>query len=214
MKHVKLLTVFTLLISSYTVVFGLQYVIGPDDVLEIKLWGEPEIDDQWVVSENGNIDFPLLGRTKVAGLTVEEVVDKLNDGLSRYYKNPQVMIKIVEYGNCEIYVLGEVKSPGVYHYQREATAMEAILMADGFTRNANKSSTLVIRNVDESPEAIKVDMDKVLRDGMLALNVELRPGDVVYVPERFISNVNQFISDITPSLLAFIRVNSIYRLQW
>ncbi|HEC80268.1 MAG TPA: hypothetical protein ENI43_03325, partial [Firmicutes bacterium] len=98
MKHVKLLTIFTLLISSYTAVFGLQYVIGPDDVLEIKLWGEPEIDDQWVVSENGNIDFPLLGRTKVAGLTVEEVVDKLNDGLSRYYKNPQVMIKIVEYG--------------------------------------------------------------------------------------------------------------------
>jgi len=216
MRNIITLLILTiiLIISFSGVSYSMKYVIGPDDILHIKIWGEPAIDDDWVVSENGNIEFPLLGRIKVAGFTVEELTDKLNKELSRYYKNPQTIIKITEYGYCEIYILGEVKSPGVYHYKREATALEAVLMAGGFTRDAKKSSTMVIRNIDMKPEAIKVDMDKVLRENLLALNVELQPGDIIYVPRRFISDVNQFLIDIEPSLTSFIRANSIYRMEW
>ncbi|MGQ9706332.1 MAG: polysaccharide biosynthesis/export family protein [bacterium] len=202
------------IISFFGISYGIKYVVGPDDILHIELWGEPMINGDWIVSENGNIDFPLLGRIKVAGLTIEEITDKLNKELLRYYRNPQTIIKIVEYGYCEIYVLGEVRTPGVYHYKRQATALEAILMAGGFTKDAKRSSTMVIRNIDMNPEAIKVNMDSVLKENLLALNVELQPGDIIYVPRRFISNINQFLIDIEPSLTAFIRANSIYRMEW
>jgi len=193
---------------------SLEYVIGVDDVLNIKLWMDPDMSGEWLVKENGNINYPILGEVKLAGLTLEEARVKLTEQLIEYYKDPQVNITVTEYGSCEVYVLGEVKTPGVVTYKREATVLEAILKAGGFTDSSRRSSTILIRNIDEDVELMRIDLESVIDEGLISLNIIVQPGDIVYVPSRYISDLNQFLTDISPSMFAFLRVHSMYKLQW
>lgn len=210
---------FNLLVLTFLILISfkclcLEYVIGVDDKLNINLWKDTDMSGEWLVKENGNINYPLLGEVKVEGLTLEEARLKLTELLREYYQEPQINITVSEYGSCEVYVLGEVNNPGVVNYKREASVLEAILKAGGFTDNSRENSTMVIRNIDKEVEVMRVDLEKVIDEGLIALNITTQPGDIIYVPSSYISDINQFISDISPSMFAYLRVHSIYKLEW
>jgi polysaccharide export outer membrane protein len=190
------------------------YVIGADDVLYIQLYGDPSMTGLWEVREDGNIKYPLLGEIKAAGCSLEEFNDNLTSALTKYYKDPQVTVTVESYGSCKVFILGQVYKPGVYYYKREATVLEALLLAGGISESGKKNSVIVVRQLESTPQIMRVNIESVVEDGMLAFNIPVKPMDIIFVPKTFIANLNDFLTKLYPSMLTYINLNSIYRIEW
>jgi len=158
---------------------GLAVEVG--DTLIINVFGEKDLTGKYQVSGAGTIDFPLVGRMKVKGLTSPEVASwlrrKLADG---FLRNPHVSVFTEGFlSRRKIYVWGEVREAGNFDYRSGMTVIEAITLAGGMTQMASKGGVTVTRRIDGQHRTIQVPMGK----GESA-NYALAPGDVVYVPER------------------------------
>ncbi len=125
-----------------------EYVIGPQDVIEIKVWDNPDLSGKAVVSLDGSINYYLIGKVKAEGLTPaqlrEKIASKLADG---YIVNPQVSVEILEYKSKKIILTGEVEKPGTYYLTRKTTVVEAITMAGGQTKDADRE-IFIVRDVE------------------------------------------------------------------
>jgi polysaccharide export outer membrane protein len=190
------------------------YVIGEADVLNIRVAGEADLTGKYVVRYDGVIDFPYVGEIRAAGVSLPAFNRDLRDRLAVYYNNPQVNVEVAEYNSCVVYVLGEVANPGVYQFNGRTTLLETVAEAGGYERSAARASTMVVRAFPDEPQVMRIDMEKVIDEGAITLNIPLEKGDVVVVPKTFITNLNDFLSDISPSLAAYLRVNSVYHADW
>lgn len=193
---------------------GPGYVIGETDVLNIRVVGENELAGKYAVRFDGVIDFPYVGEIRAAGVSLPAFNRQLRDRLAVYYTNPQVNVEVAEYNSCVVYVLGEVKKPGVYEFEGRTTLLETVAEAGGYERSAARASTMVVRSFVDEPRVMRIDMEQVIDDGVITLNIPLEKGDVVVVPKTFITNLNEFLTDISPSLSAYLRANSVYRADW
>jgi polysaccharide export outer membrane protein len=173
-----------------------EYLIGPSDVLLITVWEHPDLTGKFSVEGDGTIGFPLIGRTKVAGLTVPQAERTLHRLLADgYVKQPQVSIAVEQYRSQQIFVMGEVKSPAGYPFTGELTLLEALARAGGVTERAG-SEIVVVRpasgastsapalpsNEGESNGVTRIDLTELQRKGSVAL-MPLRPGDTIFVPK-------------------------------
>lgn len=190
------------------------YVIGAGDLLHIKVFNVDNLSGEYPVRYDGIVMFPYVGEITAAGVPLGEFNDVLNDELAHYYYDPQVIVDISKYSSCEVYILGEVAKPGVYTFDGRATILEVIAEAGGFERTAARASTMLVREVGEGPTVTRIDMEKVIDEGVVTLNVPVQRGDIIVVPKTFIANLNQFLSDISPSLAVYLRANSVYRARW
>jgi polysaccharide export outer membrane protein len=190
------------------------YVIGETDVLNVRVAGEADLTGNYTVRLDGKIVFPYVGEVQAGGVPLAAFNRVLRDGLAAYYKDPQVTVEVGEYNSCVVYVLGEVAKPGVYKFQGRTTLLETVAEAGGYERSAARASTMVVRSFYDEPRVMRIDMEQVIDEGAITLNVPLAKGDVVVVPKTFITNLNDFLSDISPSLSAYLRVNSVYRSTW
>ncbi len=169
-----------------------RYLIDGTDVLNITVFDVPDLSLSIRVSGEGILSYPLIGDIMVKGLTTEEVEkileERLRDG---YLKKPDVAIRfdlelMSQYKEKEVYVLGEVKNPGtVPILGRHLTVLEAVTKAGGFAEFAAPNRTKVIRVEDGVEKTIMVDLNKV-KDGNKSLDIILKVGDVVVVPESFL----------------------------
>ncbi|TPW20031.1 MAG: polysaccharide export outer membrane protein [Elusimicrobia bacterium] len=161
------------------------YRISPADLLEVSVYQEKDLDRKVRVSPDGVITMPLAGTVKVAGLGVVEAEKAVTDRLKRFFIAPQVSIFIAEYGNKQIYVLGEVSKPGSYPLPTEAglTVIEAITLAGGFSQYAAPDRTRIIRKSGGTSANIPIDISAVTKRGDKSKDLQLEPNDVVYVPE-------------------------------
>lgn len=162
-----------------------SYRIGPADLLEVSVYQEKDLERKVRVSPDGVITMPLAGSVKVAGLGVVEAEQALTDRLKRFLISPQVSIFIAEYGNKQVYVLGEVAKPGSYPLPTEAglTVIEAITLAGGFSQYAAPDKTRIIRKKPGGSSNIPIDISAVTKRGDKSKDLQLEPNDVVYVPE-------------------------------
>ncbi len=168
------------------------YVIEEFDVLDITVFEEPDLSLKLKVAQNGTISFPLIGEVKVTGLTDYEVQKKLDKLLKdgEFLVNPRTNVRLdIElmrlYNEKEIFVMGEVKNEGpITMLGKYITAFEAINKAGGFTEFAAPNRTSIIRVEEGKEETISVDLNKV-KKGNKALDIMLRAGDVVVVPEAY-----------------------------
>lgn len=190
------------------------YVIGETDVLNVRVAGEADLTGNYTVRLDGKIVFPYVGEVEAAGVTLAAFNRALRDGLAAYYKDPQVTVEVDEYNSCVVYVLGEVAKPGVYKFAGRTTLLETVAEAGGYERSAARASTMVVRSFYDEPQVMRINMEQVIDDGAITLNIPLEKGDVVVVPKTFITNLNDFLADISPSLSAYLRVNSVYRATW
>jgi polysaccharide biosynthesis/export protein len=173
-----------------------DYVIGAQDVLVITVWEHPDLTGKFSVEGDGTIGFPLIGRTKVAGLTVQQAEQSLHKLLANgYVKQPQVGIAVEHYRSQQIFVMGAVKSPAGYPFTGELTLLEALARAGGVTDRAG-SEIVVVRPVSganssapalppsdgEAAGVTRIDLTELQRRGAVAL-MRLRPGDTIFVPE-------------------------------
>jgi polysaccharide export outer membrane protein len=165
-----------------------EYTIQPEDVLQITVYEEPDLLTKARVAMSGEIHFPLLGRVQVAGLSLMEAQEKIEELLEKdYLVNPQVQVFIETYHVRDVFVTGAVNQPGSYPLPagKTTTLMEAIAMAGGFNEEAAVNSTRIIRIEEGREKTIHVKVNDIIKKGDKAKDVEVRPNDVIFVPESF-----------------------------
>lgn len=170
-----------------------KYKIGSGDVLGIKVWQNSDLDDQVIVRPDGLISFALVGELSAAGKTITEFSDDLAQGLREFIKYPQVSVSVNTFGGNRVIVLGQVGSPGVYTLEKGKTILEAVGMAGGFTDDAVTPSVILVKGGLQNPEPKRLDLNKALKLADLSDNLVLQAEDIVYVPRRFVKDVNYFL---------------------
>lgn len=157
--------------------------LGPGDKFAIRVHEEKELSGEYTVSSDGTVNYPYIGRIQVDGMTCGQLERTITKGLSDgYLRNPSVSCSILEYNSKKIFVFGEVKKPGSYPYKTSLTIVDAFALAEGFTKRANPNDTKLTRKVENGVEVqVRVPMQEIV-EGRRP-NVNLLPGDIVYVPE-------------------------------
>jgi polysaccharide export outer membrane protein len=156
--------------------------LGPGDVLEVRVFQEPELSGVYQVGTQGDVIFPLCKSVTVGGLTANGAAEILRACLAaKYMRDPQVSVIVKEYNSKKVFVFGEVQKPGTFPYQDGMSVVQAVTIAGGFTKTASQNSTSVTRRVDGTETKIKVAVQDIAL-GKVS-NFTLEPGDIVYVPE-------------------------------
>ena len=162
--------------------FVREYLIGPRDLLEIKVFELPEFDHTVRVSEEGSITLPLLGSVQVGGLTKDKAEKKLAELLDKYVKNAQVSVFIKEYQSSRVAVIGAVEKPGMYELVGRQNLLQMISQAGGFKENAANEIYVLREGQDGNTASISIDLEDLLLNGNQKLNIPLQPNDVINVP--------------------------------
>lgn len=159
--------------------------IGPGDILEIKVFGDPSLSGKYQVGPQGNIVFPLIGKVMAMGHNIVSLSEKIAEELSEgYVNNPQITLNIVDFVSNRIYVLGQVKKAGKFPMLDQMSVVEAISLAGGFTRYADITRVIVTRKSHKGKEnRYNIDIEKIVKGKQK--NFYLKTGDIVFVTERF-----------------------------
>ncbi len=166
-----------------------DYQLGPDDVLEISVYREPELNRTVRVSSNGYISLPMMGKIMAVGLTVSDLENRISEEYKQYIKNPQVSVYIVEYAT--ITVIGQVEKPGSYPLKGELSVLQAIGLAEGFTGIAAQNDVKVMRMKNGVKRTIDIKVADINAEGDKTRDVWLERGDIVFVPESTVTVTGQ-----------------------
>ncbi len=159
-----------------------DYVIGADDVLSVVFWREKELSVDAVVRPDGKISLPLMNEVMAAGLTPEQLRDRITKQASAFVKDPQATVVVKEVNSRKVYITGQVEKPGAYPLTTRLSVMQLIAMAGGLKEYA-KSDRIVVMRLEQGREVRhRFDYKKVLEGKDDARNLEMRPGDTVVVP--------------------------------
>ena len=159
-----------------------QYVIGPEDVLHIYVWKEEALTRTIPVRMDGKISLPLIQEIKAAGLTPLQLKEVLTSRFKEFIENPIVSVTVMEANSCKVYVMGQVRNPGVYRLRSETTVVQIIPLAGGFTEWANQKKILIVRKEDGREKRITVNYKKIMGGKDPGSNVILKAGDTIIVP--------------------------------
>ena len=215
-----LLFVFTLIFANLA--FAADYIMCPGDQLDIIVMGVPEMStgytglgtttltpttpqNKYIVRPDGKVSFQLIGEVDTTGLTVSQFTKVLQELLAKYIVNPQISVNIVQLGTTRVYVFGEVNKPGLYELQKSHNLLDAVGIANGFTKDAAKKNVFLIRR-DKQNEPIKLNLNDLLTKGDVSQNYVLGEGDVVYLTSN---GRIDFTRDIVPLFSAAYYVNKI-----
>jgi polysaccharide export outer membrane protein len=157
--------------------------LGPGDVFDVRVYDEPQLSGIYRVAADGSIAFPLIGTLAVDGETPPAVGKLIQAKLAQgYLRSPQVTIFLREQNSKKVSVLGQVAKPGTFTYTDNMTVIEAVALAGGFTPIAAKNDTVVTRSERGQKVRLQVKVEAI-SEGQ-ERNFCLRPGDIVFVPER------------------------------
>ncbi len=163
-----------------------EYIIGPEDVLEVTVWKNADLSKTVQVRPDGKLSLPLIGDVSAVGRSSGQLTQEIADRLKSYMENPTVSIVIREVNSYAIFVLGEVIRPGKYPLKSKTTLLQAITLAQGFTAVAARNKIVIFRLGKDAEGLAKIKAsydDIVLRDGTKQ-NIELKPGDQIVVPSE------------------------------
>ena len=159
-----------------------DYVIGPEDVLNIHVWKEEALTRTVPVRFDGNISLPLIDDVRAAGLTPLQLKEVLIEKLKTFVDLPNVSVTVMEANSFKVYVSGQVRTPGVYRLRSETSILQIIPMAGGFTEWADQKKILVIRKEAGKEKRITVNYKKIVEGDKAAGNFVLKAGDTIIVP--------------------------------
>jgi polysaccharide export outer membrane protein len=159
-----------------------EYKIGPQDVLRIDVWKEPEISRTAPVRPDGRISLPLINDVLAAGLTSTQLAAVIADGLRKYITNPQVTVGVTEINSRRVYVTGEVTRPGAFPLLPNMTVLQALSSSGGFSQFARLKNIYVLRTEGGKQVKHPFNYKEVVSGKKPELNIQLQPGDVIVVP--------------------------------
>lgn len=171
-----------------------RYTLGPGDILSFSLYGRPELDRNDVfVRPDGTIDYLQAHNIRAAGLTIDELRAALETALGETYRHVQVMVAPVELRSKRYYIIGKVVDNGSFPMDRPITLIEAVAQARGIETGLFEQNTVELADLPRSMlirqgQRLPVDFARLFLQGDLNQNVELEPGDYVYLPS---ANTNE-----------------------
>ena len=180
---------------------GADYLVGPQDVLVITSYDQPELTGMFTVEIDGSFTYPLIGRLSVGGMTLREVEAALRMELvdRGFFRDPEVTVAIEQYRSQRIYIVGEVRTPGAYPMSGEMRLVEALALAGSTLPTASGEAVIMSSSTEalvleptpnpaastgqpteQSGNVIRVDL-RALENGDLSQNVALTNGDTIFV---------------------------------
>ena len=186
-----------LFLFPFTVFPQSDYLLGPEDMIEITVWGHEDLKRTIPISLEGTITFPMIGEVRAAGNSTQQLekilAKRLGDG---YLNNPQISVTVREYKSQKVFIMGEVKNPGTYPVTKENNLLFALSQAGGFTKDAGEE-VVVIRSPDPSKRE-KMTLEEAAADKKITTlrvnlkdalggdrkdNIPIRDGDSIIVPK-------------------------------
>lgn len=177
---------------------GSHYSLGETDIVEIQILRHPEVSGQYMINNEGNIQYEFVGDIHAEGKTKDEVKEILVQRLSEFIIAPEVTVKIAAYNSKIVYVIGEVGSPGKIFMRGDTmTVREALVQAGLPLLSAKTAHSRVITPSDDgTPEERRVNIHKLLYKGDLRENLVMKPGDTLYVPATFLAKTMRVLQPI------------------
>ena len=158
------------------------YKLRHGDLIQVSVWGEEKLHKESLVLPDGSITYPLAGRVEVIGLTSTEAEKKIAEKLKAYLPDPQVSVVIEKIAGNLVHVLGKVVKPGQVLMNGPMTVLDALGVAGGLDKFADKGAIKVLRNTPQGQKLIPVHYEQLIRGERLESNVILNPGDTILVP--------------------------------
>jgi polysaccharide export outer membrane protein len=159
-----------------------DYVIGPEDTLQVAVWNNEAMSRLVPVRPDGKISLPLLNDVQAAGLTPLVLRDFLMKRLADYIPSPEVSVIVTQVGSFKVSLLGEVARPGRYDFKSWTTVLDLLALAGGFNQYAARSRVVILRPNGKGFQRIPFNYNKVIAAGGEQENFYLRSGDIVLVP--------------------------------
>lgn len=178
-----------------------SYMIGDEDVLHISVWGNPELTVQVPVRPDGMISVPLAGDVRAAGLTPQELRALLEKELIKYVKAPTVSVVVTAVNSFKVFVLGEGVSgstSGAITLRRNTTLLQLFAQL-GSLQKANLNNSFVLRN----GQKLNVDLYKLVVKGDITEDIQLRPNDVIFIPDNFEKRIMVLGAVRTPGVIQY-----------
>ena len=174
----------------------LDYQVGIGDILNIFVYSHPELS---IVSKTdgtkgsrvdgaGNINLPLIGTVKVAGMTVSMIRETVEAALRKFMQDPSAVVEVAEYHSKPLYLMGQFRTPGVYYMDRPLNLLQGIAFGNGFDASANLRGVRLLRD----NKIVPVDVYSLILDGRIEQNVWLRAGDTLFIPDNRRQNIFVF----------------------
>jgi polysaccharide biosynthesis/export protein len=164
-----------------------EFLLGPEDVLEIVVWRNQDLSRVVVVRPDGMISMPIIGDVQAAGLTPDQLGERITKRLKDFKENPSVSVSVKEVNSYTVFLLGEVAKPGKYQLKSYTTILQAISMAGGFTPFASKNKLQVVRrsmNGDGAWHEVRLTMpyDDILSGRGDPEYFMIKAGDTIVIP--------------------------------
>ena len=160
----------------------LRPVLGADDVIEIRVFNEPELSGEFRVGSDGDVRLPLADAVKVAGFSPDQAAEKIVAAYNaKVLRDAQVTVFVKQFNSRKLFVLGQVRKPGPYPFDARMTVIGAIAGAGGTTSTADANRTSLTRESDEGKKRYNILVDDIHRG--ISPDVPLMPGDIIFVPE-------------------------------
>jgi len=155
-----------------------DYIIGPEDLLEIQVWGNKDLNQTVFVRPDGRTSLPLVGEIAVAGKSVQQLQDHLTNVYEKTVKGAVVTVIVKEIRSRPVYFIGGFGKPGVMQLTRDLTLLQAISINGGVLPNADAEKGFLLRG----DKRIPIDFNRLVQRGDMSQNPKLEPGDSVVVP--------------------------------
>ncbi len=165
-----------------------MYKIGPGDTLRIFVWGNPGLSDTVPVRPDGRVSIPLLEDLEVTEKTPTELAREIEQKLGAYVQDPLVTVIVTDFVGPftqQVRVVGAAAEPQAIPYRANMTALDVMIEVGGLTEFAAGNRATLIRTEDNEQKQYRIRLDDLVKDGEISANVEMRPGDILIIPESF-----------------------------
>jgi polysaccharide export outer membrane protein len=164
------------------------YLLGPGDSVNVFVWGNPEISGSFPIRPDGKMTMNLAEDVQASGKTPTQLARDIEKILGRYIQDPIVTVIVAggvgPYGQ-QIRVLGQAAKPQALNYRENMSLVDVMIAVGGITDFAAGNRASILRVVDGKPQQYGVRLEDLVKNGDVSANVDMRPGDVLIIPESW-----------------------------
>ena len=164
-----------------------SYIIGPGDNLNIVVWRNPELSMSVPVRPDGKVSAPLVDEIVAQGKTSVEMAREVEKALAKYVRDPIVTVIVTNFVGPyseQIRVVGEAAKPQFLPFKQKMTVLDVMIAVGGLTDFADGNSATILRTSDANKQ-YSVRLKDLIKRGDVSANVEMRPGDILIIPQSF-----------------------------
>lgn len=173
--------------------------LGPEDVIEVSVWGNKELTSEMPVRPDGLISYPLIGDVMAKGLTPAELRNKITKKLNVFITDANVTVIVKEINSIQISIAGEVNKPGAFSVNRPISLLHLFSLAEGFTKKADLKKSYLLRD----GKKMGISIYKLVREDDFSQNVQLKRNDIIFIHDNFKNHINIMGEIEKPQVIPF-----------